>query len=62
MFKPMIKRLLDYVAYVILGMVGLVTFNMLYISWFTETGRAILSVCLIVIGIIWAIVRVLRKK
>jgi len=62
MFKRMISRLLDYVAYIILGMVGLTIFNALYITWFTETGRLVISFFMIVIAIIWATVRSLKKR
>lgn len=62
MFKKLFNRLLDYVAYVILGLVGLGIFNILYVSWFTETGRVILSAFIIFTSIIWAIVRVLKKR
>ncbi len=62
MIKRLISRLLDYVAYIILGVLGLGIFNILYITWFTETGRIILSAFIVFISIIWAIIRVLRKK
>ncbi len=62
MFKKLISKLLDYVAYIVLGVLGLAIFNILYITWFTETGRAILSLLIVAISIIWAIVRVLKKK
>ncbi len=62
MFKRLISRLLDFVAYIILGMVGLTIFNALYITWFTETGRVVILFVMIVIAIIWAIIRVLRNK
>ena len=62
MFKKLINRLLDYIAYIILGMLGLTIFNVLYVTWFTETGRTILSGIIILISIIWAIIRVLKKR
>ena len=62
MFKTMFSKLLDYVAYVVLGLVGLIIANMLYIAWFTDTGRAVLSGIIILISISWAIVRVLKKR
>ncbi len=62
MFKKLISRLLDYVAYLVLGVLGLGIFNILYVTWFTETGRAVLSVFIILASIAWAIVRVLKKR
>ncbi len=62
MFKKLISKLLDYVAYVVLGVLGLGIFNILYVTWFTETGRAVLSVFIILASIAWAIVRVLKKR
>ncbi len=62
MFKKIFNIFLDYVAYIILGALGLGIFNTLYILWFTETGRVILSAFIILISIIWAIVRVLKKR
>ncbi len=62
MFKKLFNRLLDYVAYIVLGVLGLGIFNVLYLAWFTDTGRVVLSAFIILISIIWAIVRVLKKR
>ncbi len=62
MFKRLLNRLLDYVAYVILGVLGLGIFNILYVTWFTETGRVVLSLCMMVGSIIWASARLFRKR
>ena len=62
MFKKLFNRLLDYVAYVILGIIGLGIFNALYLAWFTDTGRVILLLLIFIASIWWAIVRVLRKR
>jgi len=62
MFKKLFNRFLDYVAYIILGVLGLGIFNTLYVLWFTETGRVLLSTFIIFISIAWAIVRVLKKR
>ena len=61
MFKKLFNKLLDYVAYIILGLLGLGIFNALYLAWFTDTGRFILSLVMIIVSIIWAIVRVLKR-
>lgn len=62
MFKKLISKLLDYVAYIILGVLGLGIFNTLYVLSFTETGRALLSIFIVFISIFWAIIRVLKKR
>ena len=62
MFKKLFNRLLDYIAYIILGLLGLGIFNFLYLAWFTDAGRVYLSVFAVFVTIIWAIVRVLRKR
>ncbi len=62
MFKKLINRLLDFVAYIVLGILGLSIFQILYLAWFTEMGKALISMSAIIIALIWAIIRVLRKK
>ena len=62
MFKKLYNRLLDYVAYVILGLFGLGIFNVLYVAWFTDAGRVFLSLFILIASIWWAIVRVLKKR
>ncbi len=62
MFKKLFNILLDYVAYVILGLLGLGIFNVLYLTWFTDTGRVVLSLIMIVFSIIWAGARAFRKR
>ncbi len=62
MFKKLFNRLLDYVAFIILGVLGLIIFQTLYLAWFTELGRVVLSNLIIVISIIWAIIRVIKKR
>ena len=61
MFKKLISKFFDYVAYIILGMLGLVIFNALYITWFTDTGRVALSFVMVSLGILWAIIRLFTK-
>lgn len=62
MFKRMVAKLLDYIAYIVLGGLGLIIFNLLYIAWFTESGRAILSIFIFIASIWWAIYRVSTKR
>lgn len=61
MFKKIFNRLLDYIAYVILGLLGLGIFNLLYLVWFTEMGKIVLSFIMIFTVIIWAFVRAFKK-
>ncbi len=62
MFKKLYNKLLDYVAYVVLVLLGLGIFHTLYMVWFTEAGRAFMILCVFVAGITWSIIRVLRKS
>ena len=62
MFKKLFNKLLDYVAYIVLGVLGLGIFNVLYLLWFTDEGRIMLSLFIFIASIWWAIVRVLKKR
>ena len=62
MFKKLYNKLLDYVAYIVLVLLGLGIFHALHMAWFTETGRAFMILCAFVAVIAWSIVRVLRKR
>lgn len=62
MIKKLFNKLLDYVAYVILGLLGLGIFNILHLVWFTDRGRFMISAFVVIVSIIWSIIRVLRKR
>ena len=62
MIKKVFNVLLDYVAYVILAVLGIGIFNTLYLLWFTDSGRIILSIFISISVISWSIIRLLKKR
>lgn len=60
--KKVFNVLLDYVACVILAVLAIGIFNILYLVWFTDSGRIILSMFIFTAVIWWSIVRVLKKR
>ncbi len=62
MIKKLFGRLLDYVAYVILAMFGLIIAKMLYLVSFTEMGSMILISFTSLFILIWAFTRSFPSK
>ncbi len=62
MFKKLINRLIDFVAYLILGVLGLGIFNVLHLAWFTDIGRFIIVLITIFVSIIWSFYRLFNSK
>lgn len=62
MIKKVFNVLLDYIAYVILAVLGIGIFNALYLLWFTDSGRIILSIFISISVISWSIIRLLKKR
>ena len=60
--KKVFNILLDYIAYVILAVLGIGIFSTLYLLWFTDSGRVIISMFIFIAVISWSIARVLKKR